>query len=51
MVKVLLDAQAADGSWAPESNQNDTPFGNAYTTAIGVIALGAPNQLLPIFQR
>ena len=51
MVKVLLDAQAADGSWAPESNHNDTPFGNAYTTAIGVIALGAPNQLLPIFQR
>jgi hypothetical protein len=50
-VEVLLEAQAADGSWQPESQQNDAPFGNVYTTAIGVIALGAPNQLLPVFQR
>lgn len=50
-VKVLLDAQAADGSWEPESHRNDSPYGRCYTTAIGAIALGAPNQLLPIFQR
>lgn len=50
-VDVLLSGQAYDGSWPPEKHTNDEPFGNAYTTAIGVIALGAPNQLLPIFQR
>jgi hypothetical protein len=26
-------------------------YGRAYTTALVVLALGAPNQLLPIFQR
>lgn len=50
-VEVLLDAQAPDGSWERESHDNDKAFGNVYTTAIGVIALGAPNQLLPVFQR
>jgi hypothetical protein len=50
-VEVLLNAQAIDGSWERENHHNDNAFGNAYTTAVGVLALGAPNQLLPIFQR
>lgn len=51
MAEVLIAGQAASGSWDAERNQLDRPFGNAYTTAIGVLALSAPNQLLPIFQR
>jgi hypothetical protein len=50
-VHVLLENQQADGSWLAESHFHDGQFGNAYTTALVVMTLGAPNQLLPIFQR
>ncbi|MCA9239590.1 MAG: hypothetical protein KDA37_05300 [Planctomycetales bacterium] len=46
----LLANQSADGSWDAESNR-DTLYGQSYTTALVVIALSTPNQLLPIFQR
>ena len=49
-VPVLLANQSEDGSWPEESNQ-DMRFGRTYTTALVVLALGAPNQFLPIFQR
>jgi hypothetical protein len=48
---LLISNQNIDGSWNAEKLCNDGQFGNAYTTAIGVIALSASNQLLPIFQR
>jgi hypothetical protein len=50
-VRAVLANQQADGSWAAESHFHDSQFGNAYTTALVVLSLGAPNQLLPIFQR
>lgn len=50
-VRALLAGQRADGSWDAESFQRDRPFGNSYTTALVVLSLGAPNQLLPVFQR
>jgi hypothetical protein len=50
-VEAVLANQQADGSWPVDSQYHDAPFGNAYTTALVVIMLGAPNQLLPIFQR
>jgi hypothetical protein len=50
-VHTVLANQRPDGSWAPESHFHDAQFGNAYTTALVVLCLGAPNQLLPIFQR
>jgi hypothetical protein len=50
LVKTLLEHQRADGAWEPESNR-DTMFGNAYTTALTVLALTPPYQLLPISQR
>ena len=31
--------------------QRDRRYGNAYTTSLVLLAVGAPNQLLPIFQR
>jgi hypothetical protein len=50
-VKAALAGQQADGSWPTDTQNWDSPFGNSYTTALMVIMLGAPNQLLPIFQR
>ncbi len=47
----LVTHQHADGSWPPESHQEDRQYGAAYTTALTTLALSAPNQLLPIFQR
>ncbi len=49
--KVILQNQAPNGHWEAESHHYDSKFGNAYTTALMVLTLGAPNQLLPIFQR
>ena len=49
--RVLMENQNANGSWKSEKMHKDGRFGNAYTTAIGVLALSAPNGLLPIFQR
>lgn len=51
VVRTLLANQNANGSWNAESHHHDAQFGNAYTTALAVMALGAPNQLLPVFQR
>ncbi|MGI9429871.1 MAG: prenyltransferase/squalene oxidase repeat-containing protein [Bythopirellula sp.] len=51
MAKVLIANQNNDGSWDAEQHHLDGAFGRAYTTAIGVLALSASNQLLPIFQR
>jgi hypothetical protein len=51
VVNTLLTNQQADGSWPADNHWHDSTFGNAYTTSLVVISLGAPNQLLPIFQR
>jgi len=50
-VRTLLANQQPDGSWPADSHWHDSQFGNAYATALVVLTLGAPNQLLPIFQR
>jgi hypothetical protein len=50
-VETLLANQQSDGSWPPDAHQFDAQFGNAYSTALVIMTLGAPNQLLPIFQR
>jgi len=47
----MLDNQQQDGSWATDSHMFDSQYGNSYTTALVLLALGAPNQVLPIFQR
>lgn len=48
--KVFVEAQHADGSWDRESVK-DGRFGNVYTTALAVLALATPYQILPIYQR
>lgn len=49
--QTLVGNQLADGSWIPEKHHYDARFGNAYTTALVVLTLSTPNQLLPVFQR
>jgi hypothetical protein len=50
-VRTILSGQQPDGSWPKENHYRDAEFGEAYTSAICVLALSAPNQLLPVFQR
>src|SRR5436189_92707 len=47
LLDALAQRQQSDGSWPPEPHRNDRIFGNAYTTALAVLALSAPYQLLP----
>ncbi len=59
LANALLSGQASDGSWPPEirSNQpiigggSEAMFGNVYTSALAVLSLTPPYQLLPIYQR
>ena len=51
VARTLLANQRPDGSWDRESTPSDSRFGNAYTTALVVLALTTPYQLLPIYQR
>jgi len=41
----ILKHQGEDGSWG------DSPYGDCYATAVNVLVLALPDQLLPIFQR
>jgi hypothetical protein len=51
LVNVLLRSQLPSGEWPPEPYGNDTGFGNTYTTAMAVLSLTPPLQLLPVYQR
>ncbi|MBL9138617.1 MAG: hypothetical protein JNK85_22300 [Verrucomicrobiales bacterium] len=51
LVRSLLSAQQADGSWPPEPAAGDAVFGNVLTTALAVLSLTPPYQLLPVYQR
>jgi hypothetical protein len=50
LMRVLTNAQHADGSWDFEV-PDDGEYGNLYTTALAVLTLATPYQLLPIYQR
>ncbi len=51
LARTLIASQQPDGSWQAESHDDDRQYGNSYTTALVLLSLGAPNQLIPIFQR
>jgi len=51
LLDVLCENQRPDGSWDAESNANDRKYGNVYSTALTVLSLTPPYQLLPIYQR
>jgi hypothetical protein len=46
----LVANQQPDGSWSPEVSY-DRQYGNSYTTALVILSLTPPYQLLPIYQR
>ncbi|MDZ4659555.1 MAG: prenyltransferase/squalene oxidase repeat-containing protein [Bythopirellula sp.] len=50
LARTLVANQQPDGSWQREC-QEDGQYGSTYTTALVLLSLGAPNQLIPIFQR
>jgi hypothetical protein len=49
-LKTFAQAQNADGSWDRESVK-DMKYGKTYTTALAILSLATPYQLLPIYQR
>jgi hypothetical protein len=49
-LETFARAQHADGSWESE-RVKDARFGSVYTTALAVLALAPPYQILPIYQR
>ena len=51
LASVLLQSQQASGEWPPEPYPGDRMFGNTYTTAMAVLSLTPPLQLLPVYQR
>jgi hypothetical protein len=50
-VRNVLKHQRPGGFWDLENFDLDKPFGNSYTTALVLLALATPNEILPIFQR
>ncbi len=50
IVEVLLKNQRADGSW-PREVGIASGYGNSYSTALAILSLTPPYQLLPIYQR
>ena len=51
LAELLLKNQSPDGSWPDEPGSGDSIFGNEYTTALAVLSLTPPYQLLPVYQR
>lgn len=51
LLDTLVDNQNNDGSWDAESNSNDFAYGNVYSSALTILTLTPPYQLLPIYQR
>lgn len=51
LARTLVGNQGRDGSWDRDCRDVDSVFGSTYTTALAILAMSPPNQLLPIFQR
>lgn len=51
LAATLLGSQQSSGEWPVEPHGSDRMFGNTYTTAMAVLSLTPPLQLLPVYQR
>ena len=49
MVELIVKAQSPNGSWRAEPDLAE--FGDELTTALAVLSLTPPYQLLPVYQR
>ena len=50
LMNALVSNQRNDGSWDREAVR-DGNYGNTYTSALAILALTPPYQILPIYQR
>jgi hypothetical protein len=50
-MRTLLANQGRQGNWMVDSEHSHATFGDRYTTALALIALSTPYQVLPIMQR
>ena len=46
-----VSGQTDKGWWPTESGPNEDLWGNVYSTALAVLSLTPPYQLLPVYQR
>ena len=51
MVETMLEGQLPSGAWQLDRSGGDSNFGQAYTTALAILSLTPPYQVLPIYQR
>ena len=51
LLLVLSHHQQEDGSWDAEAIRGDAVYGNTYTTALAVLALSPPYQMLDTYRR
>jgi hypothetical protein len=51
LATTMLANQSVEGAWQPERAQNDGLYGPCYTTALSILSLTPPYQMLPIYQR
>ena len=51
LATMLVSTQRRAGDWPSEPLSGDSVFGNVYTTAMAVLSLTPPLQLLPVYQR
>jgi hypothetical protein len=51
LADALLQGQAPSGSWPSAPEAGDGVFGDVYSSALAVLSLTPPYQLLPVYQR
>ena len=51
LLQVLCDNQHSDGSWDAEQFHGERELGEVYTTALAVLALSPPYQMLETYKR
>jgi hypothetical protein len=51
LATTLVQNQSPEGHWQPENCNNDAIYGRGYTTALAILSLTPPYQMLPIYQR
>jgi len=51
LLRVLSENQHSDGSWDPEQFHGEAEYGEVYTTALAVLALSPPYQMLETYKR
>ncbi|HUE17128.1 MAG TPA: hypothetical protein VMR25_23320 [Planctomycetaceae bacterium] len=51
LLRVLSENQHTDGSWDPEQFHDESSYGEVYSTALAVLALSPPYQMLETYKR